>query len=87
MKFQIITEDEANAIRSAKKVLENLVKRYARLREKSGYVSSEKEEPHYRMYKELASLKVDVGIEHNGNKEIIQLSLPSKMWGIDLEDF
>ena len=79
---KFISEDEKQTIRAARKVLEKLVKRYTRLREKSGYDSSESEEKHYKMFKELMQLKVDVGIDDNdnGNEEIIQLSLNSGMY-------
>ena len=97
MKSNMITEDEKQTIRAARKVLEKLVKRYTRLREKSGYASSESEEKHYKMFKELSRLKVDVSIEdgnefkrfyygiNDENAEVIQLSLNSGMYATDGE--
>ena len=84
---KFISEDEKQTIRAARKVLEKLVKRYTRLREKSGYASSESEEKHYKMFKELMRLKVDVGINNseNGNEEIIQLSLNSGMYETEIK--
>ena len=85
----LISDDEKQTIRVARKVLEKLVKRYTRLREKSGYASSESEEKHYKMFKELMRLKVDVdvGIDNDGNEEIIQLSLNSGMYVTETKDF
>lgn len=96
-KIKMISEDEKQTIMAARKVLEKLVKRYTRLREKSGYASSESEEKHYKMFKELSRLKVDVSIEdgnefkcfyygiHGENTEIIQLSLNSGMYATEGE--
>lgn len=81
---KFISEDEKQTIRTARKVLEKLVKRYARLREKSNYINCE----HYKMYKELAKLKIDVGIESSGEyEENVQLSLNSGMYGYSNETF
>ena len=87
MKSNMITEDEKQTIRAARKVLEKLVKRYTRLREKGGYVTCERDESHYKMFKELMRLKVDVDIDNDGNEEIIQLSLNSGMYATETEDF
>lgn len=85
---KFISEDEKQTIRAARKVIEKLVKRYTRLREKSGYASSESEEKHYKMFKELMRLKIDIGIDNNGNnEEIIQLSLNSGMYSYSTEIF
>ena len=83
----LISEDEKQTIRAARKVMEKLVKRYARLREKSGYASSESEEKQYKMFKELMRLKVDVDIENSGNEEIIQLSLNSGVYEAEYSAF
>ena len=97
MKSQLITDEEKQTIRAARKVLDKIAKRYTRLREKSGRVHCEAEEPHYKMFKELSRLKVDVSIEDgnefkhfydgiNGeNAEIIQLSLNSGMYATEGE--
>lgn len=97
MKKELISADEKQTIRAARKVMEKLVKRYTRLREKSGYATCEREEPHYKMFKELSRLKVDVNIEdgnefkrfyygiHGKNAEIIQLSLNSGMYATEGE--
>lgn len=94
---KFISEDEKQTIRAARKVLDKIAKRYTRLREKSGRVHCEAEEPHYKMFKELSRLKVDVNIEdgnefkqfyygiHGENAEIIQLSLNSGMYATDGE--
>ena len=87
MKKELISADEKQTIRAARKVMEKLVKRYTRLREKSGYASSESEEKQYKMFKELRRLKVDVGIDNDGNEEIIQLSLNSGMYATETKDF
>ncbi len=93
----LISDDEKQTIRAARKVMEKLVKRYTRLREKGGYASSESEEKHYKMFKELSMLKVDVNIEdgnefkrfyygiHGENAKIIQLSLNSGMYATEGE--
>lgn len=81
--ISLISEDEKQTIRAARKVLEKLIKRYARLREKSKYTNSE----HYKMYKELAKLKIDVGIESSEHEESVQLSLNSGMYGYSTEIF
>ena len=86
-KSPLITEDEKQTIRAARKVMEKLVKRYTRLREKSGYVTCEREEPHYKMFKELVKLKVDVDIDNNGSDETVQLSLNSGLYGYSTEEF
>ena len=83
----LISDDEKQIIRAARKVIEKLVKRYTRLREKSGYASSASEEKHYKMFKELVRLKVDVDIDNSGNEEIIQLSLNSGMYETETKDF
>lgn len=94
---KFISEDEKQTIRAAWKVLDKIAKRYTRLREKSGRVHCEAEEPHYKMFKELSKLKVDVSIEdgnefkqfyygiHGENAEIIQLSLNSGMYATEGE--
>ena len=85
---KFISEDEKQTIRAARKVLEKLVKRYTRLREKGGYVTCERDESHYKMFKELMRLKVDVSIDDSENEEeIIQLSLNSGMYETETEDF
>jgi len=81
--MEFISEDEKQTIQSARKVLEKLVKRYTRLREKSSYVNCE----HYKMYKELAKLKVDAGIDKCEHEESVQLSLNSGMYGYSTEIF
>lgn len=81
---QLITEDEKQTIRAARKVMEKLVKRYTRLREKSSYIDCER---HYKMYKELTKLKIDVGIYGNEHEERVQLSLNSGMYGYSTEIF
>ena len=78
-----ISEDEKQTIRAARKVLEKLAKRYTRLRKKSNYVNCE----HYKMYKELIKLKVDVGIDSCEHEESVQLSLNSGMYGYSTEIF
>ena len=99
MKSQLITDEEKQTIRAARKVLDKIAKRYTRLREKSGRVHCEAEEPHYKMFKELSRLKVDVSIEdgnefefkhfyhgiYDENAEIIQLSLNSGMYATEGE--
>lgn len=80
---KFISEDEKQIIRAALPVLEKLVKWYARLREKSNYINCE----HYKMYKELAKLKIDVGIESCEHEESVQLSLNSGMYGYSNETF
>lgn len=87
MKEELISDDEKQTIRAARKVMEKLVKRYTRLREKSEYASSESEEKHYKMFKELMRLKVDVDIGNNGSDETIQLSLNSGLYGYSTEEF
>lgn len=94
---KFISEDEKQTIRAARKVLDKIAKRYTRLREKSGRAHCEAEEPHYKMFKELSRLKVDVSIEdgnefkqfyygiHGENAEIIQLSLNSGMYATEGE--
>ena len=82
-KAVLISEDEKQTIRAARKVLEKLVKRYAKLREKSSYTNCE----HYKMYKELAKLKVDVDIDTCEYEESVQLSLSSGMYGYSTEIF
>ena len=79
----LISEDEKQTIRAAQKVLEKLAKQYARLREKNSYVNCE----HYKMYKELTKLKIDVGIDGNEHEEGVQLSLNSGMYGYSTEIF
>lgn len=83
MKEELISEDEKQTIRAARKVLEKLAKRYTRLRKKSNYVNCE----HYKMYKELTNLKVDVGIDSCEHEESVQLSLNSGMYGYSTEIF
>ena len=83
MKEELISEDEKQTIRAARKVLEKLVKRYTRLRKKSNYVNCE----HYKMYKELTKLKVEVGIDGCEHEESVQLSLNSGMHGYSTEIF
>ena len=97
MKSQLITDEEKQTIRAARKVLDKIARRYTRLREKSGRAHCEAEEPHYKMFKELSKLKVDVNIEdsnefkqfyygiHDENAEIIQLSLNSGMYATEEE--
>lgn len=82
-KTSLISEDEKQTIRAARKVMEKLVKRYARLREKSSYINCK----HYKIYKELVKLKVDVDIGNNGSDETVQLSLNSGMYGYSTEEF
>ena len=76
-KTSLISEDEKQTIRAARKVMEKLVKRYARLREKSSYINCK----HYKMYKELIKLKVDVDIDRGEYEESVQLSLNTGMYG------
>ena len=84
---KFISENEKQIIRAARKVMEKLVKRYTRLREKSSYVTCEREEPHYKMYKDLLKLKIDVDINNDVEySETIQLSLNSGMYGYSTED-
>ena len=79
MKYRFITEDEEKTIRSARNVLENIAKKYCRLRKKGRCMQFGEEEAHYRMFNELRNLKVDVGIEDCGDySEEIQLSLSSR---------
>ena len=85
MKLKHISAEDAAVLKAARKVLEKLVKKYGKLRERSGRVPCEREEPHYRMYKELMSLKVDIGIDGIG-KEIVQLSLSSNAWELEGDD-
>ena len=77
MKKELISADEKQTIRAARKVIEKLVKRYTWLREKSSYINCE----HYEMYKELMKLKVDVYIDNIGSDETVQLSLNSGIYG------
>ena len=79
----LISEDEKLTIRAARKVIEKLAKRYAKLRKKSSHVNCE----HYKMYKELTKLKIDVGIESCEYEESVQLSLNSGMYGYSTEIF
>ena len=79
----LISEDEKQTIRAAQKVIEKLVKRYTKLREKSSYINCE----HYKMYKELTKLKVDVDIDTYEYEESVQLSLNSGMYGYSTELF
>ena len=97
MKSQLITDEEKQTIRVARKVLDKIARRYTRLREKSRRAHCEAEELHYKMFKELSRLKVDVNIEdgnvfkhfyysiHGENAEIIQLSLNSGMYATEEE--
>ena len=97
MKSKLITDEEKQTIRAARKVLDKIAKRYTRLREKSGRALCEAEEPHYKMFKELSKLKVDVNIAdgnefkdfyygiHGENTEIIQLSLNSGIYATEGE--
>ena len=86
-KTKLISEDEKQVIIAARKVLEKLVKRYTRLREKSGYASSESEEKHYKMYKELIKLKIDIDIDQYEDDETVQLSLNSGIYGYPIDMF
>lgn len=79
----LISEDEKQTIRAARKVLEKLVKRYARLRKKSNYINCKD----YKMYKELTKLKIDVSIDRGEYEESVQLSLNSRMYGYSIEIF
>ena len=81
---KFISEEEKQTIRAARKVLEKLVKRYTRLREKSSYIYCER---HYKMYKELTKLKIDVDIDGDEHEESVQLSLNSGMYGYSTEIF
>ena len=77
MKF--IKDEEAEAIRAARKALDNLCKRYRKLQEKAANVCKGQNDDHYQMFKELSKLKVDVGLEsYDENEEIAWLSLASK---------
>ena len=80
---RFISEEEKQTIRAARKIMKKLAKQYARLREKSSYVNCE----HYKMYKELTKLKIDVGIDSSEYEESIQLSLNSGMYGYSTEIF
>ena len=80
---KFISEDEKQTIYAARKVMEKLVKRYTRLREKSSYINNE----HYKMYKELIKLKVDVDIDTCEYEESVQWSLNSGMYGYSTEIF
>ena len=80
-KIKMISEDEKQTIRAARKVLEKLVKRYTKLREKSTYINCE----HYKMYKELTKLKVDVAIDNYEDDETVQLSLNSGIYGYPID--
>lgn len=82
-KVIFISKDEKQVIQSARKVIEKLAKRYAKLREKGSYINCE----HYKMYKELAKLKVDVNIDTCEYEESVQLSLNSGMYGYSTEIF
>ena len=82
-KIKMISEDEKQTIRAARKVLEKLVKRYTKLREKSTYINCE----HYKMYKELTKLKVDVAIDNYEDDETVQLSLNSGIYGYPIDMF
>lgn len=79
----LISEDEKQTIRAARKVLEKLVKRYAKLRKKSNYINCKD----YKMYKELTKLKIDVSIDRGEYEESVQLSLNSRMYGYSIEIF
>ena len=82
MKF--IKDKEAEAIRAARKALDNLCKRYGKLREKAANVCKGQNDDHYQMFKELSKLKVDVGLESDGEGgEAVWLSLGSKEWLIE----
>lgn len=82
-KIQMISEDEKQIIRAARKVLEKLVKRYAKLRKRAAYINCK----HCKMYKELTKLKVDVDINSCEYEESVQLSLNSGMYGYSTELF
>lgn len=75
MKEDFISADEKQIIQAARKVMAKLSKRYIRLRAKSSYVNCE----HYKMYKELNKLKIDVDIYTSEHGEGVQLSLNSEM--------
>ena len=81
--MEFISEDEKQTIQSARKVLEKLVKRYTRLREKGSYINCK----HYKMYKELIKLKIDVDIDKYEDDETVQLSLNSKTYGYPIDIF
>ena len=81
----LISENEKQTIRAARKVMEKLVKRYTRLRERSSYYNNCEE--HYKMHKELTKLKIDVDIDRNEYEESVQLSLNSGMYGYSTKEF
>ncbi len=80
----LISEDEKQTIRAARKVMEKLVKRYTKLRKKNRYIDCER---HYKMYKELTKLKIDVDIDGDEHEESVQLSLNSGMYSYSTEIF
>ena len=85
MKYKFITEEDVKTVREARKVIEKLVKKYGRLRETGRCMQFGEQEDHYRMYKELKSLKVDIGIEDWDDSDIIQLSIPSQEYQLEFE--
>ena len=85
MKYKFITEEDVKTVREARKVIEKLVKKYGRLRETGRCLQFGEDEAHYRMFKELKNLKVDVGIEDWDDSEIIQLSIPSQEYQLEFE--
>lgn len=85
MKYKFITEEDVKTVREARKVIEKLAKRYGKLRETGRCLQFGEDEAHYRMFKELKNLKVDVGIEDWDGSEIIQLSIPSQEYQLEFE--
>ena len=60
MKLKFISDDDVNAIKEDRKVLEKLAKKYGKLREKAGnFEVFSPDEEHYHMFKELQKLKND----------------------------
>ncbi len=85
MKYKFITEEEVKTVREARKVIEKLAKKYGKLRETGRCMQFGEEDAHYRMYRELKSLKVDIGIEDWDNSEKIQLSIPSGEYQLEFK--
>ena len=85
MKYKFITEEEVKTVREARKVIEKLAKKYGRLRETGRCMQFGEQEDHYRMYRELKSLKVDIGIEDCDYDEKIQLSIPSQEYLLEFK--
>lgn len=74
MKFQILSDEEVDMLRAARKTITKIAKRYAKLRKKSEVG----DDTHRRLYDELNNLKVDMVFEQfDGDEEYVELSISS----------